>query len=648
MVQAIPADGQASIPAGAIVCALGGAHAGWAALAAGHEVIACGAAPYAGLGVTFDATGEAELEAALAAILDHGERRNRRDLTRRLLAAEILFGSVAPTPAALAAAIAEAAPLMSDRPRVSVSIIINSYNYAPYLRDAIDSALGQTVPAREVIVVDDGSTDGSADIVRATPGIVPVIKPNGGQASALNAGFAHAGGDVIVFLDADDRLHPHAVERIAAAWRPDLSRLQYGLETIDAAGRSTGLYPGSRALRHGDLTGAVLARGMYPFMPTSGNAYARAALARVMPIPESRWRISADVYLALLTPFLGPVGRLQEVLGQYRVHGRNAHYHVLGAEPFRVPDLLPARITAWEDLLARIGGLVGDGSVGLWRMRLHRRLLLAAFDARIASRPSRWREALRALQLALREPGVPLRWRIQHILLPLRLCASRLLRGTDKLGTAADILAWPWPDPAVTDFATLGGRSTWPTLDHGTTIRIGDFDDPSGILGWGWEPKQAGAILSGPAATLAFTLPEPPANWRVELDVEPDGGAGRVAVEIECNGAPLDSAIVTEPATLRLYVPDALLERRHRGGRACCLTLHAQELFAWSAPAAERHPPVPRTAWRVAAGARASGRERHSCRAWLGVSGDRLGMAGPCRRAGERGGVAPRLRDRIA
>ena len=162
---------------------------------------------------------------------------------------------------------------------------------------------------------------------------------------------------------------------------------------------------------------------------------------------------------------------------------------MLGSEPFRAPALLPPRITAWQDLLARIGGLVGDGSAGLWRMRLHRRLLLAAFDPRIASRPSAWRETLRALALALGERGVPWRWRVQHAALPLHLLASRLVRRPDRLGTAADILAWPWPDPAVSDFASLGGRSTWPVLDHGAAIRFRDFDDPSGILGWGWEKK---------------------------------------------------------------------------------------------------------------------------------------------------------------
>ena len=178
-----------------------------------------------------------------------------------------------------------------------------------------------------------------------------------------------------------------------------------------------------------------------------------------------------------------------------------------------------------------------------------------------------------AFGLALSGPELPLRWRIQHAFLPLRLWLSRLVRRPGRLGTAADVLSWPWPDPAATDLVLLGGRSTWPILDHGTTIRIGDFLDPAGILGWGWEPSQEGAVLAGPAATLAFTLPEPPANWRVELDIEPEDRAGRVAVEIECNGAPLDSVVVTEPASLRLYVADALLDRKHRGARACCLAL---------------------------------------------------------------------------
>src|SRR5437870_10165188 len=95
-----------------------------------------------------------------------------------------------------------------------VSIIINNYNYGRFLREAIDSALAQTAPNVEVIVVDDGSTDNSAAIIAGYGNrVVPMFKTNGGQTSALNAGFARSTGDVVLFLDADDVLLPTAVEK---------------------------------------------------------------------------------------------------------------------------------------------------------------------------------------------------------------------------------------------------------------------------------------------------------------------------------------------------------------------------------------------------------------------------------------------------
>jgi glycosyltransferase involved in cell wall biosynthesis len=87
------------------------------------------------------------------------------------------------------------------------SVIISSFNYGTFLREAIESALNQTYTHTQVIVVDDGSTDDSPEII-ASYGqqITSILKPNGGQASVLNAGFAVSSGDIIVFLDSDDAL----------------------------------------------------------------------------------------------------------------------------------------------------------------------------------------------------------------------------------------------------------------------------------------------------------------------------------------------------------------------------------------------------------------------------------------------------------
>ena len=88
---------------------------------------------------------------------------------------------------------------------LGVTILINNYNYARFLPAAIDSALSQTYHPLEVVVVDDGSTDESLDIIRDYGDRVrPVFKSNGGQASAFNAGFAASRGEVICLLDADD------------------------------------------------------------------------------------------------------------------------------------------------------------------------------------------------------------------------------------------------------------------------------------------------------------------------------------------------------------------------------------------------------------------------------------------------------------
>ena len=106
-----------------------------------------------------------------------------------------------------------------DTNRPLVSVCVDNYNYAHYVREAIESALGQSYRPVEVVVVDDGSTDGSRDVIEAFgPKVRACFTPNRGQGAAFNTGFAECRGEVVIFLDADDRLHPTAVEAVMRAY----------------------------------------------------------------------------------------------------------------------------------------------------------------------------------------------------------------------------------------------------------------------------------------------------------------------------------------------------------------------------------------------------------------------------------------------
>lgn len=219
-----------------------------------------------------------------------------------------------------------------------VSIIVNNYNYAPFLGAAIESACNQTYSKVEVIVVDDGSSDNSRDIVSAFKDrIVAIFKTNGGQASAFNAGFSASQGDIIMFLDADDYLLPKAVEKIVSIWEPDIVKVHFMLDGIDASGESLGYtYPArGQYLGRGNVVSELLERGVYGVAPTSGNALSRKALTQIFPIEEEKYRISADGYLATVIAFYGKIVALEETLGAYRVHGKNNWGTSMGGKQFR-------------------------------------------------------------------------------------------------------------------------------------------------------------------------------------------------------------------------------------------------------------------------------------------------------------------------
>jgi len=214
---------------------------------------------------------------------------------------------------------------------LAVDIVVTSYQYARFLPAAIDSALAQDHPRVRVLVVDDGSTDGSPQIITGYGHRVhPILKDNGGQASAFNAALEACEGDVVLFLDADDELEPHAAARAAAAFAadPSLAKVQWRMTAIDGEGRPTGatLPPAGLPLPQGDQCAAELAYSFdLTWMATSGNAFPRPVLERILPMPEAPYRVNADWYLQHLTPLLGPVRSLDEPLSRRRFHGENAY-----------------------------------------------------------------------------------------------------------------------------------------------------------------------------------------------------------------------------------------------------------------------------------------------------------------------------------
>jgi glycosyltransferase involved in cell wall biosynthesis len=203
-----------------------------------------------------------------------------------------------------------------------VTVLIPTFNYQAYLAESIESALHQTYRDREVVVVDDGSTDQTPDILERYGRAIRVIRTeNGGTPSALNAGIAQARGEWIAWLSSDDAFEPAKLARQLefAAAHPECAVIYTDWYVVDAAGQvidhlRSPDFPTRDRLISGLLRGCVI--------NGSTTLVRRSAYERAGPFDETlRQAHDWDMWLRLAHD--SPFGHVPEPLVRYRWHGGN-------------------------------------------------------------------------------------------------------------------------------------------------------------------------------------------------------------------------------------------------------------------------------------------------------------------------------------
>ncbi|MEA2460105.1 MAG: hypothetical protein QOH90_282 [Actinomycetota bacterium] len=246
---------------------------------------------------------------------------------------------------------------LGDRPLVSV--LISNYNYEGFVGAAIESVREQTYERLEIIVVDDGSTDSSAEVIRshadADDRVRLIAQENRGQAAAMNVALRAAKGPILCLLDADDRFAPNKVAEVVAHLGPGTAGMfVHRLQVVDEHDVASQTIPLLASFEQGWLGEKILARGgRWRQVPTSGISFVAAAADEVFPIPEEAFRISADSFVFTLMPLCTTVAAVDDVLGFYRLHGANS-YGESGIDLASVKKTLESMTGATEEVNARL------------------------------------------------------------------------------------------------------------------------------------------------------------------------------------------------------------------------------------------------------------------------------------------------------
>ncbi|MBS7539918.1 glycosyltransferase family 2 protein [Ancylobacter lacus] len=220
------------------------------------------------------------------------------------------------------------------------SVVMTSYNYRQFIAEAVDSALGQTRPPHQIVIIDDGSTDGTSDFLAERYGgdsrVEVVAQPNQGHLGAMAAGMRRTTGDIVCLLDADDYWDPDYLETIGRLYdaRPDIDLVFTDLHRFGADGGSEiyGVETFAEAEEDYGYTAIVTYFTDHKYgTAASALSMRRSWALRSTDFPPHflrMWRTCADACLLHAASIYGarkyflPTGRVH-----YRVHGNNLWYN---------------------------------------------------------------------------------------------------------------------------------------------------------------------------------------------------------------------------------------------------------------------------------------------------------------------------------
>lgn len=259
---------------------------------------------------------------------------------------------------------------MSDRtgsrtppPRATIGVVIPAYNAERYLLEAARSVLRQSFADLELLIVDDGSTDGTLDVARSLRDerVRVLTGPNRGRAHARNTGIAAASpSELIALLDADDVWDADKLETQVEylARHPDMLAVGSFMRYVSSTGRALG----ETGQTIGPEDHARIARcELVPFPVASCLLARRSAVERVGGFDDSLWEAEDIEFLTKLAR-CGAIGCVPSVLGSYRIHPASA----MACNRFRVnmyARFIRARFAArdaggdltWDDYSATYG-----------------------------------------------------------------------------------------------------------------------------------------------------------------------------------------------------------------------------------------------------------------------------------------------------